>query len=711
MARPAAPRSTARVAFFRGLKLACWVSVWLVAAAVQGGRAANVPSTRVDNVEDVVSGVRLVDPYRWLEDQQSPETRAWIDAQNAYTRAVLGDLPGRDRIKQKIAEFKRIDAFTTPTQRGDRYFFMKRLADQDQLSIYMRNGVSGDDQLLVDPHPLSPDHTINLEIEDVTQDGRLMAYGLRQGGEDEVALRILDVDQRRNLPDSLPRADYDGVCLTSDGKGLYYARHDSTGNQVFHHVVGSAIAQDVQIFGEGLGPELGVDISLSDDDRYLIFNVWHGSASSNDLYVEDLVAGGKPKPVVKDIDAGFEPRLGGDWLFLKTDWQAPRGRVIRVDLANPRQEAWRVVVPEASDIIDGVAVGGGKLFVTYVHDALPSVSIFQPDGKPAGRIEPPAIGYLGGLSGRWQTNEMFFDFSSYHIPTRIYDYFIDDGTTVVWSALRSPLVSGDYTVEQVWYTSKDGTRVPMFVGHPKNVKLDGSNPTLLTGYGGFRSTMMPYYSTEVGCWLSQGGVFAEPNLRGGSEFGEDWHRAGMLDKKQNTFDDFIAAAEWLIKQGYTNPEKLAIEGASNGGLLVGAALTQRPDLFRAVECGYPLLDMVRYHKFLVAAYWVPEYGSADNPDQFNYIYAYSPYHHVTAGVKYPAVFLISGDADTRVAPLHARKMTAMLQARTGSDPAERPILLRYDTSAGHSGGTPVGKQIDDLTDELLFFDWQLGVKY
>jgi prolyl oligopeptidase len=692
-------------------KLAGLVSVCLLAVAIHAALGANVPSTREDDVVDVVSGVRIVDPYRWLEDQQSPETRAWIDAQNAYTRAVIDALPGRDRMKQRIAALKRVNTYTVPSERGGRYFFMKRLADQDQAAIYVRNGLSGDDELLIDPHPLSADHTVSLEIEDLTADGRLLAYGIRRGGEDEVALKIFDVEKRQDLADSLPRADYNGVCLTSDGSALYYARHDSTGNQVLHHVMGTDVAKDVQIFGQGIGPEMGVEISLSDDDRYLVFDVWHGSASSNDLYLTDLAAGGKPKPVVEGIDASFETRLGGGWLFMKTDWQAPKGRVIRVSLADPRKEAWRVVVPEAGDIIDGLAVAAGKLLVTYIHNAVPSISIFDADGKPAGTIEPPALGYLGAVSGRWQSSEVFFAFSSYHIPTSIYNYFMDDGTTAVWARVNVPLVSEEYAVDQAWFTSKDGTRVPMFVGHAKNVKLDGSNPTLLTGYGGFRSSATPYFSTMAALWLAEGGVIAEPNLRGGSEFGEDWHRAGMLGKKQNTFDDFIAAAEWLIKQGYTRPEKLAIEGASNGGLLVGAALTQRPDLFRAVLCGYPLLDMIRYHKFLVAAYWVPEYGSADNPDQFKYIYAYSPYQHVEPGVKYPAVLFVTGDADTRVAPLHARKMTALLQARTASNPAEQPILLRYDTTSGHSGGDPVTKQIDDIADEVLFLNWQLGVKY
>jgi prolyl oligopeptidase len=695
----------------RGGVVALAVLAGLVAGAAPGALAANVPPTRTDNVEDMLHGVRVVDPYRWLEDQQSPETRAWIDAENAYTKAVLTALPGRDRIQRRIAALKHVDAFHAPDERSGRYFFMKRLAGQDQYGIYMRAGVSGGDELLIDPHPLSADHTVNLEVSSISADGRLVAYGIRQGGEDETAVKFFDVDRRQDLADQLPRADYYAVCLTRDGSSLYYAHHDSTGNQVMRHVMGTDVSRDAEIFGEGYGPEVGIDVALSDDDRYLIANIWHGSASSNDVYLIDLAAGGKPQPVVEGIDASFEPRLGGNWLFFKTDWQAPRGRVIRVDLAKPRQSAWRVVVPEGEDIIDGMAVAGGKILVTYIHNAIPSVAIFEADGKRSGVIDPPAIGYLGDLSGRWESNEVFFTFSSYHIPTRIYNYFLDDGTTAVWARINAPFVSENFTVEQVWYKSRDGTRVPMFVGHSKNIKLDGSNPTLLTGYGGFRSSAMPYYATDAALWLSQGGVYAEPCLRGGSEFGEEWHRTGMLDKKQNTFDDFIAAAEWLVMEGYTDPERLAISGGSNGGLLVGAALTQRPDLFRAVICSYPLLDMLRYHKFLVAAYWVPEYGSADDPDQFKYIKAYSPYHNVRLGVEYPAVLFITGDADTRVAPLHARKMTALLQASTASDPGERPVLLRYDTKAGHSGGTPVTKQIEDLTDEMLFLDWQLGVKY
>ncbi|MFH1219734.1 MAG: prolyl oligopeptidase family serine peptidase [Candidatus Eisenbacteria bacterium] len=687
-----------------------WISLLLVLGLVQSLLSQEVPHTRSSDVVEVLHGVSVHDPYRWLEDQESPETRAWIDAQNACTESVLGALPGRNTIRQEITALKRIDAVTTPTGRAGKYFFTKRLADQDQYCIYMKEGYSGEDRLLIDPHPLSPDHTVNIEIDDVTADGRLLAYGIRQGGEDETVVRLFDVATGQNLADRLPRADYFSVCLQGDGSGMYYARYDSTGTRVFHHVMGTDVADDVEIFGKGFGPEKAIEISLSEDDRYLVFHVYLGSAASNDIYVADLAQGGEIAPVVKDIDASFEGHVGGGNLFIKTDWQAPKGRVLAVDLADTRPEAWREVIPEGDDIIEDITLAGGKIFASYIHNAIPSIRIFEADGEPRGSIDLPAIGYVSSVYGRWGAKEAFYSFSSYHIPTRTYLYDIDDGTISVWAVVNAPIPSERFEVEQAWYQSKDGMRVPMFIGHAKSLKLDGSNPVILTGYGGFRSSATPYYSAYDAWWLMHGGVVAEPNLRGGAEFGEEWHRAGMLEKKQNTFDDFIAAAEYLVKEGYTSPAKLAISGGSNGGLLVGAAMTQRPDLFRAVVCSYPLLDMIRYHKFMLAPFWVPEYGSSEDSEQFKYIYAYSPYHHVKEGVAYPATLLISGDADTRVAPLHARKMTARLQAATASAPSERPVLLRYDTKGGHSGGTPVTKQIDDMTDELAFLVWQLGLK-
>ncbi|HZU32756.1 MAG TPA: prolyl oligopeptidase family serine peptidase, partial [Candidatus Angelobacter sp.] len=389
-------------------------------------------------------------------------------------------------------------------------------------------------------------------------------------------------------------------------------------------------------------------------------------------------------------------------------WKAPKWRCLEVDLKNPgTPEKWREVIPEGDAVLEGVSAVGGKLVARTIQNVLPHLRVLEPSGKLVREIQLPSLGSVSEPTGRWNSNEAFYSFTSYHIPTTIYRYDLATGKQAVWSQLKVPFDSSKYEVKQVWYPSKDGTKIPMFLAHAKGLKLDGNNPVLLGGYGGFNVSSTPAFSALAAEWMAHGGVFAVANLRGGGEFGEAWHHAGMLEKKQNVFDDFIAAAEWLIQNKYTTPAKLAIRGGSNGGLLVGAVMTQRPDLFGAVICSYPLLDMIRYQYFLVARYWVPEYGSSENPEQFKYIYAYSPYHHVKAGTKYPAVLFISGDSDTRVAPLHARKMTALMQSATaGSD---KPILLHYDTTAGHSGGTPVGKQIENTTDELSFLFWQLGM--
>jgi prolyl oligopeptidase len=390
-----------------------------------------------------------------------------------------------------------------------------------------------------------------------------------------------------------------------------------------------------------------------------------------------------------------------------TNWKAVNGRVLDIDLHQPAQDHWREVVPQSDAVIDDFAAAGGKLFVKYLRDVSSQIRIFQPDGKPAGEINFPTLGSVDGFSGHWQGREVFFDFSSFHVPPTIYRYDISTSTQSQWAREHVPLDSAKFELKQVWYRSKDGTRVPMFLLSQKGLKLDGSNPVLMTAYGGFNISMTPRFLPSAVVWVEHGGVFALPNLRGGGEFGEQWHRAGMLANKQNVFDDFFAAAEWLIQNHYTSASHLAIEGRSNGGLLMGAAMTQRPDLYRAIICGYPLLDMLRYQKFLVARFWVPEYGSAENPEQFKYLFAYSPYQHVKKGTKYPAVLFETGDSDTRVAPLHARKMTALMQWANGSG---YPILLHYDTSEGHSEGRPVGKQIADTTDELSFLFWQLGGK-
>jgi prolyl oligopeptidase len=667
--------------------------------------AQGPPKTRTDNVHDTIHGVEIVDPYRWLEDRKSPETQAWIEAQNNYTHSILASIPGRERLKQRLTELVKIDTIGPPIERHGRYFFSKRLANQELFVIYMREGLKGNDQVLIDPHPMSPDHSTSVHLIEVSKDGTLMAYGVRQGGADENTVRVLDVEARKDLPDVLPRGRYFGLSFKPDKTGFYYTRHENEGSRVYYHALGTDPAQDTQLFGKGYGPEKILYADLSEDGRYLLIHVLYGSAADRtEIYYQDVAAQGAIKPVVNDIGARFLGSVGGDTLFLRTNWNAPKNRILAVDLKNPARERWHEVIPESDATAEDLSLAGGKLVVNYTRNVVSQLRIFEPDGKQIRDVTLPALGtaYLGG---RWESSEGFLTFSSYPIPMTIYRYDMLTGSEEVWARLRVPVDSDRLEVKQIWYESKDKTRIPMFLVYAKGILLDGARPTFLTGYGGFNSSSTPWFSSTAVLWAEQGGVYAMANLRGGGEFGEEWHKAGMLDKKQNVFDDFYAAAEWLIQNHYTNPSKLAIAGTSNGGLLVGTALTQRPELFGAVACGYPLLDMLRYHKFLVAKFWVPEYGSSEDPAQFKYIYAYSPYQHVKPGTKYPATLLFTGDSDTRVDPLHARKMTARLQSATASD---RPVLLRYETTSGHSGGLPLSKQLDQMTDEQTFLLWQLG---
>ena len=665
------------------------------------------PRARTDNVKDVLHGVEISDPYRWLENQKSPETRAWIDTQNAYTRSLLDPLPGRVELEKRLSALMKIDTMSMPVVRGGRYFFSQRRADQEQSVLYVRKGLTGQDEVLVDPHPLSSDRTTSVSFRGFSKDGTLLAYGIRQGGEDETAIRFVNVDTRKELPDSLPRARYGGISIKHDQSGFYYSRRDAPGFRIWYHRLGADPATDPKIFGDGYGPEYGLGGSITEDGRYFIIHVFKGSAADDSqIHVQDLARGGPIVPVVKDLKGRFFGDAAGDTLYVQTNWQAPKNRILAIDLKNPAREKWREIIPESRAVIEGVSLAGGKLFVNYLDNVRSSLRIFSAEGKRLGEIPVPTLGSVSGMNGRWDQDEAFYGFISFHMPFTVYRYEVSSGKQSVWWKPNIPVKSEDFEVKQVWYTSKDSTKVPMFLLHRRGLKLDGARPTLLTGYGGFNMSSTPGFSVLGALWAERGGVFALANLRGGGEFGEEWHKAGMLEKKQNVFDDFIAAAQWLVAQGYTKPSRLAIRGGSNGGLLVGAALTQRPDLFQAVVCNYPLLDMIRYQKFLLARLWVSEYGSAENPEQFKYLYAYSPYHHVKPGAKYPAVLFVTGDSDTRVDPLHARKMAALLQASTGSD---KPALLLYDTKSGHSGGRPVSKQIEETADELAFLLGQLGV--
>jgi prolyl oligopeptidase len=666
------------------------------------------PQTRRDNVVDDLYGVKIPDPYRWLEDQNSPETRAWINAEKGYATALLDSAPGRARVRKRLSELMKVDTVSIPVERGGRYFFKRRAADQDQGVLYLRRGAEGKDESLVDPNPLSADHSTSVSMEDVSADGKLLAYGIRQGGQDQVAVHFLNVDTRQELPDRLPRGRYFGVALRADKTGVYYSRHSERGARVSYHRFGAPPSQDTLIFGKGYGPEKAIGVDTSDDARYLIITVFYGAAADwTEVYYQNLAGGGPLKTLVNDIPARFIASIAGDTIYVQTNWQAPKGRLLAISLKNPAREHWHEIIPQSEFPIDSFSPVGGRILVSYLENAASHVKLFAAAGRFIRDLALPSLGTVSGITGRWKNPQAFVAFDSFTLPLTIYRYDVATGARTVWARQQVPFESAQYEVEQVWYPSKDGTRVPMFLAHRKGLKPDGKLPTLMTGYGGFDISVTPYFSPVAAWWVEEGGLFALPNLRGGGEFGEAWHHAGMLQHKQNVFDDFIAAGEWLIKNHYTNPSKLAIMGASNGGLLVGAAITQRPDLYQAAVCAYPLLDMLRYQKFLLGRLWVPEYGSAENPQQFKYLYAYSPYQHVKAGTKYPAVLFITGDFDTRVAPLHARKMTAALQASTAS---HRPILLHYETEAGHTrSGMSVSKQIEQATDEAGFLLWQLGV--
>lgn len=666
---------------------------------------ARPPETKRADVVDNYFGVKVADPYRWLEDQDSPETRAWINAQQAYARAFLDEIPGRVKLEKRIEELMNVDSTGVPVARNGRYFFMERKKNGQLFKIYLRQGASGKDEVLVDPALMSPDVTTSVRVMGVSRDGALLAYAVQHGGEDASSIRIFDVKARRDLPDQLPLNFYGSLSFTLDNAALHYSRYGTEGPRIFRHRIGSDPKSDLLIFGEGIGPKSTIGASLSDDGRYLLINVVHGW-SKTDVYLENVAAGGPVLPLVKGLDGRFRVEIGGDRLFILTDWKAPKGRLLVGDLKHPAFDHWRELVPQSEDTISDFSLAGGKLFVRYLENAIPRVRIFVPEGKPAGQIQFSGIGSVSGVFGRWGSNEAFFTYESFNIPPTIYRYDVSTGARSVWVKSFVPFDGDKFEVEQRRYASNDGTRAPIFIVSPKGTKRNGSNPTMLHGYGGFNVSMTPSFSTRAALWLESGGVYGLAILRGGGEFGEEWHQAGMLGNKQNVFDDFIAAAEWLTRANYTNPQRLVINGVSNGGLLVGAAMTQRPDLFRVVICRKPDLDMLRRHIQAHNVYATQEYGSSDNPEQFQFLNAYSPYQQVKRGTRYPAVLLTSGDADQRVQPFQARKMTAVLQWATAS---RNPILLLYDKNAGHNDGSTLNQDVAELTDEFSFIFWQLGM--
>ncbi len=679
----------------------------LAIVALSASVAAQPPKTKAEPVTETLHGVQITDPYRWLEDQNSPATREWVTKQMQYTQSLLSKVPARDRLRERLKALSDIERVSLPIERGGRFFFTRRSPGQDQPVIAMRQGLHGKDETLVDPNTMSSEHTASVVILGVSDDGKLLVYGKREGGEDEVAVALFDVDAGKTTGESLPKARYGSMDVTRDKSAMYYSKFTTGGGRVYVHRMGSDPSADKMIFGEKYGPEYWVAASLSEDERYLVIAAELGSAGSKtEVFVQNLANKGPITPVIQGIEAKFDGDVAGDTMFVKTNWNAPNGRVLAIDLRNPARDHWREIVPERAYSLDQVALTGGHLALSYLENVHSRVELVTPDGKPVRQIELPGLGSAAGPVGRWKSSTAMFGYTSFAQPQVLYSYNVDTGKMEIWHETKVPFEPKDIVVEQVWYESKDKTRIPMFLVHNKGMARDGNRPVFLTAYGGFDLSLTPQFQATAAMWAEMDGLFALPNLRGGGEFGEKWHRAGMFANKQNVFDDFIGAAEYLVKQGYTKPSRIGIEGGSNGGLLVGAAMTQRPDLFGAVVCAVPLLDMLRYQNFKVAKFWVSEYGSAEDPEQFRYIYKYSPYHNVRKGVKYPAVLFVSGDSDTRVDPLHARKMTALVQASTGSN---RPVLLHYDVKGGHSGGLPINRQIDNKADELAFLVWQLGM--
>ncbi|MGA7523235.1 MAG: prolyl oligopeptidase family serine peptidase [Acidobacteriaceae bacterium] len=678
------------------------------AHAIHGDNGVTLPPppvAAIHVVTDDYHGVKVEDPYRWLEDAKSPQTRAWINEENAYTQRYLEQIKNLPEVHRQLAALLRVNQYSMPLLRDGKYFFKKQLASENQGSLYMRANWQGTDRRLIDAGKLSADQNTSVSLIDVSDDGTLVLFEVRVGGADEGSVHVLNLRTGRDLPDVLPSARYMGVSLSPDRGGLYYSKFTHQGSDVWFHKFGTPVAQDAKIFGGTYrGKPLGeldlVSVGVSDNHHWLIVRVAHGvPATSEDILLRDLRQPGSSfVPLVYGVEAHVRMIDAGDRFFLLTDYQAPNSRIVE---AFPGKDAaaWKPIIPQGTDVIDNFSIVGGRLFVSRLHDVKTETTIYTLDGKQTGTLTYPGIGSGSVVRGRPDQTYGFYTFESFITPPTIYRYDTKTGHSVIFARPRVPFASSRYQVTQVFYTSKDGTRVPMFIAGRKGLPRNGSTRLLMTGYGGFDLPMLPAWNPEYAWWMQQGGYFALPNLRGGNEYGEAWHKAAMFQNKQNVFDDFFAAAEYLIRNHYTAAAHFAIRGRSNGGLLMGAAMTQRPDLFGAIWCGYPLLDMLRYQKFEFGRLWTTEYGSSDNPKDFAYLRAYSPYQNVNKGGDDPAIMFFTGDNDTRVDPMNARKMTALMQASSASN---RPILLHYSIKGGHSSGVSLSQLVDDYTDEMGF---------
>ncbi|MBP0019692.1 MAG: S9 family peptidase [Cyanobacteria bacterium SBLK] len=681
-------------------------------------QSLSYPVTRKAEQIDIYHGVEVKDPYRWLEDPNTEETRGWIEAQNQITFAYLENIPKRETIKSRVTQLWNYEKYGTPWKQGDRYFYSKNDGLQNQNVIYTLKNLEDEPEVLLDPNQFSEDGTIALSSLSISEDGRFAAYSLSRSGSDWQEWKLKDIETKKDLSDLLKWSKFSGACWTHDSLGFFYSRYDEPNEKtqfedvnycqkLYYHRLGTEQSEDILIYHRPDRKEWGFSGNVTDDGKYLIISVWLGTDSRNLIFYKDLQK--KNGEVIELIDQfeadySFIDNEGSLFWFL-TDLDAPRGRLIAIDLNRPEPENWLEIIPEGSETLKDVSTLSDRFILNYLKDAYTTLKIFTLDGDLIREIELPGIGSAGGFNGKRNHTETFYSFTSFTTPTTIYHYDIVTGESTRFRQSNVDFDPEQYTVEQIFYSSKDGTKIPMFLVHHKEIEKNGSNPTYLYGYGGFNVSLTPIFSVANLVWMEMGGIYAVPNLRGGGEYGETWHQAGMKLNKQNVFDDFIAAAEWLIENEYTSTQNLAIGGGSNGGLLVGACMTQRPDLFAAALPAVGVMDMLRFPKFTIGWAWCSDYGSPENEEEFKVLSAYSPLHNLNSGTIYPATLITTADRDDRVVPAHSFKFAATLQECHAGD---RPVLIRIETKAGHGAGKPTAKIIEEIGDRWAFLTATLG---
>ena len=678
-----------------------------------------VPTTRKDpSVSDDYFGTKVADPYRWLEDDNSEETKAWVKSQNAATFSYLEKIPFRGKIRDRLEKIWNYEKFGSPFKEGGKYYFYKNSGLQNQSILYVQDDLNGTPSVVLDPNTLSKEGTVALGAISFNKNGDKLAYQLAKAGSDWQTVHVKDLKTGETLTDMIDWVKFSGIQWVGDG--FYYSRYPEPqkgqelkgallNHTVYFHKIGTAQTADELVYEDKNNPKRNHYSAVTDDERFVALSVSEGT-SGNMLLIKDMK---NPNAGFVKIADNFEKDWqvidnDGDWIFIETNYKAPKSRIIAVNIATPEEKNWKEIVPEdKNDVLQSAGIVGGKLQTTWLHNAASKVKFYDLTGKFLNELQLPGIGTTGGISGKRDDNQAFYSFSSYITPNSIFELDLKTMQSKLFKAPKVDFKSADYETKQIWYTSKDGTKVPMFVTYKKGVKLNGKNPTLLYGYGGFNISQQPQFAITRAMLLEMGGVFAVANLRGGGEFGEEWHKSGTKERKQNVFDDFIAAAEYLIKEKYTSKDYLAIQGGSNGGLLVGACMTQRPELFKVAFPAVGVLDMLRYDKFTIGRAWSVDYGLSENEKEFKYLYKYSPLHNVKKA-KYPATMITTGDHDDRVVPAHSFKFAATLQENhIGTTPA----LIRIETSAGHGAGKPTSKAIEESADILAFMFYNMGVKF